>query len=317
MEMRKRFRLLLLLILGCSVKLVAQGFTVDASIDSTQLWIGKQTSIRFEITHRENIRVKSPLFSDVVIPGIELVTQKKSDTTKSPDKLLVVRESYVITSFEDSLYLIPSFPFVAGEDTVWSPPLSLKVIQPFVIDTASQQITDIKDVLKPRLSFIYILKKALPWIALVLLIVAVTLLIIYLIKRSKNKVLKIPEIQEPAFIIALRRLEEIRQEKAWTRGRYKEYHTAIIDVLREYIDRVYELPAMEMTSDEIINHLSFLKSDHTMAYTQLKQLLQLADLVKFAKWVPMPEENENSLNGAFLFINQTKTEEEKKEDDIS
>jgi hypothetical protein len=315
--MRKRFRLLLLLLTGCTIRFFAQGFTVDASIDSTQLWIGQQASIRFEITHRNNVRVQSPIFSDVIIPGIDLVSQKNADSIKSPDGLLVVTESYVITSFEDSLYLIPAFPFVSGDDTVWSPSLSLKVIQPFVIDTASQQIADIKDVLKPRLSLMYILKKALPWIAAVWLIAAIVLLIIYLVKRRKNKVEKIAAFSEPPYVIALQKLEAIRQEKAWTRGRYKEYHTAITDVLREYIEKIYELPAMEMTSDEIITHLSFIKSEQATAYASLRQLLQLADLVKFARWVPLPEENENSLSGAVMFVNQTKTVEEKKEDDIS
>jgi hypothetical protein len=317
MEMRKRFRLLVLLLIVCSVRIAAQSFTVDARVDSAQLWIGQQASIHFEITHRKNIRVQSPIFSDVIIPGVELVSQKRTDSLKSPDGLLIVKESYVITSFEDSLYLIPAFPFVAGDDTVWSPSLSLKVIQPFVIDTTSQQIADIKDVLKPRLSLLYILKKLLPWLAAFWLIVIIALLIVYLVKRRKNKVEKIAEFTEPAHVIALRKLEDIRQEKAWTQGRYKEYHTAITDVLREYIDSVYELPAMEMTSDEIITHLSFIKSEQASAYTSLRQLLQLADLVKFAKWVPLPEENENSLIGAVMFVNQTKTVEEKKEDDIS
>lgn len=309
--------MLLLLLSVCTIHIFAQGFTVDARIDSAQLWIGQQSSIHFEITHRNNVRIQSPIFSDVIIPGIELVSQKKSDSLKSPDGLLIVRESYVITSFEDSLYLIPSFPFVAGDDTVWSPSLSLKVIQPFVIDTASQQITDIKDVIKPRLSLLYILKKALPWIAAVLLIVAIVLLIRYLAKHKKNKVEKVAVNLEPPYVIALRKLETIRQERAWTQGRCKEYHTAITDVLREYIERIYELPAMEMTSDEIITHLTFIKSEQALAYATLRQLLQLADLVKFAKWMPLPEENENSLSGAVMFVNQTKTTGEKKEDDIS
>lgn len=315
--MKKRFRLLLFVLTVFAYHISSQGFTVDAKIDSAQLWIGQQASIHFEITHRNKIRVQSPVFSDVIIPGIELVTQKKVDSLKSPDGLLVVRESYVITSFEDSLYLVPAFPFVAGDDTVWSPSLSLKVIQPFVIDTASQQITDIKDVLKPRLSLLYILKKLLPWIAAFWLIIVVTILTVYFIKRKKKKADIIAAFTEPPYVIALRKLEGIRIDKAWAQGRYKEYYTAITDVLREYIGNIYDLPAMEMTSDEIITHLSFIKNEHSTAYASLRQVLQLADLVKFAKWVPLPEENENSLSWAVMFVNQTKTEEEKKEDDIS
>jgi hypothetical protein len=55
----------------------------------------------------------------------------------------------MVTAFEDSLMYIPSYPFVNGNDTIWSKPLSLKVVQPFVIDTTSHQIADIKNVYTP------------------------------------------------------------------------------------------------------------------------------------------------------------------------
>ena len=123
-----------------------------------------------------------------------------------------------------------------------------------------------------------------------------------------------PEEIIPANIEALRRLDKIKEEKIWQKGRVKEYHTELTDVLRTYIERVFNIPSMEMTSDEILRGSQFLKVDKPAAYEGLKQILRLADLVKFAKWNPETVENELSLMNAYLFVNQTTVEEIKSEE---
>ena len=74
---------------------------------------------------------------------------------------------------------------------------------------------------------------------------------------------------------------------------------------------------MEMTSGEILSHTEFLKVDKSGAYGALRQILTLADLVKFAKWNPAPNDNEMSLMNAYLFVNQTKVEEFKPTDKVT
>ena len=93
------------------------------------------------------------------------------------------------------------------------------------------------------------------------------------------------------------------------------------DILREYIERVFNANSMEMTSEEILEYLRNLRSEHKTAYLGLQQILRLADLVKFAKFNPTPDEHELSLSNSYLFINETKVEEpkpleEQKKDEI-
>lgn len=305
---------LLILISGC---LSAQEFTVQSSVDSTQIWIGQQTEVHFKITQRTPKRVQSPIFSGSIIDGLELVQQVKVDSTTSPDGHLVVKQSYMITSFYDSLYLIPAFPFVIDNDTVWSNPMSLKVIQPFVIDTASMQFADIKAVLKPDFNLGFWLKALIPWLLGLIFITGLIFLIVYLIKNRKKEEPVVVVPRESAHLIALKQLDDLKQEKPWLQGRFKEYHTTLTDILREYIERIYEIPAPEMTSEELMSYLSTLKEENKNAWQALRQILQLADLVKFAKWIPATDENELSLSNAVVFVNETKVEEENKEDDIS
>ena len=308
-RMRKYFLLLFLLIITVAHSdLWAQKFTVNAHLDSTVLWIGSQTRLTFEVSQQPNQKVAMPIFSDSIKGGLDLVEAVKTDTTKSADGHILVSQHYVVTAFKDSLLYIPPFPFVANGDTVWSKSLSLKVVQPFKIDTASASITDIKPVMEPKFYWLGLFKIIL----LVLLVIGI-LVITYILYRKyyKKKPIFENRIEQllPPYIVALNQLDKIKQEKPWQQGRTKEYHTELTDVIREYIESVFNINSMELTSEEILQQLYILRKEEKTAYFGLKQILQLADLVKFAKWNPTPDEHELSLRNAYLFVDLTKVEE--------
>lgn len=308
--MRKLF-LFLLIISFAHVDLWAQKITVTARLDSTVIWIGSQAHLTFEVSQQPKQKVSMPIFSDTIVGGLELVEPGKTDTAKSPDGHILITQHYVVTSFKDSLIYIPPFPFVSNGDTVWSKSLSLKVIQPFKIDTASNKIADIKSVLEPKFDWMKL------WfiILIVLAIHGLLILIFWLYKKyfKKKPVLSENEIKLllPAHVVALTQLDKIKQEKPWQQGRSKEYHTELTDVIREYIERVYNVKSMEMTSEEILDQLRILRLEKKSTYIGLQQIFKLADLVKFAKWNPTPDEHELSLLNAYSFINQTKIEDVK------
>lgn len=292
------------------VDLFAQAITVTARIDSTTMLIGNQTRLSFEISQQPKQLVKTPLFTDTIIGGLELVEPGKADTVSSPDGHLLVTQRYTVTSFEDSLLYIPPYPFVLNGDTVWSKSLSLKVIQPYKIDTTSSQVADIKPVLNPKFYWMAFFQVML----IVLAIVVILVLAIYLIRRfiQKKPVFSsaTPEPILPPYELAVMKLNNIKQQKLWQQNRSKEYHTELTDVLREYIEKTFDISSLEMTSEEILLNLNHLRFESKPAYTALQQILKLADLVKFAKWNPAPDEHEQSLYNAYLFVNETKVEEE-------
>ena len=315
--MRKSLLLLFLLLVSfVHSNLWAQKITVNASLDSTVMWIGNQTHLTFEISQQPNQKVGMPVFSDSIIGGLELVEPVKIDTLKSPDGHILVKQHYLVTAFKDSLLYIPSFPFILNGDTVWSKSLSLKVVQPFKIDTASNAIADIKPVFQPKYNWLNLLFIIL----IVLAIHGIIILLLFIYRKyiKKTPVLDSKEMKLllPPYVVALSELDKIKQDKPWQQGRTKEYHTELTDIIREYIERVFSLNSMEMTSEEILEHLRNLRSDQKTAYSGLKQILQLADLVKFAKWNPTTDEHELSLSNAYLFVNQTKVDETKPLEEI-
>ena len=303
--------LFVLLVCFAHPDLWAQKITVNARLDSTVLWIGNQAHLTFEVSQQSSQKVRMPIFSDSITGGLIIVQPVKIDTLKSQDGHILVKQNYLVTAFQDSLLYIPPFPFVFNGDTVWSKSLSLKVVQPFKIDTASHSIADIKPVLEPRYNWLNLLLIIL----LVLAIHGLLILLFYLYRKyiKKQPVLDSKELKLllPPYVVALSQLDKIKQEKPWQQGRSKEYHTELTDVVREYIERVFNVNSMEMTSEEILEQLRNLRMEQKAAYSGLKQILQLADLVKFAKWNANPDEHELSLLNAYLFVNQTKVEEKK------
>lgn len=281
---------------------------VKGNMDSTRMWIGNQTILQFQVIQDAKQKVTLPLFSDTIVGALEIVQQQKLDTIKLSDTQIQVNVGYIVTSFHDSLIYVPPYPFVSGSDTVWSNSMSIKTIQPFKIDTASNAITDIKPVFKPKFDWADFFKKFF----LVILAIALLILLFFIARRfMEKKPILLSDKSKPQVsphTEALEKLDKIKNGKIWQQGRIKEYHTELTDVVRYYIERAFDVNSMEATSEEILQKMQFLRADKPAAYDSLKQILQLGDLVKFAKWNPAPNDNELSLMNAYLFVNQTKTE---------
>jgi hypothetical protein len=281
---------------------------VKASIDSTSLLIGQQTLIKLEIAADKDNHLQLPVFSDTIITGIEVLQTLKPDTTDIGNNRIQIKQNYLITSFDSALYLLPPFEVISGTDTAYSNTLGLKVIT-LPVDTESEQFFDIKNVIQPKFVFA-------DYLGIILLILGVLLLAAagwYFYKRWKDQKSLIPfkksEPPLPPHIKAISELDRIKAQKLWQQGRIKEYHSLVTDAIRTYLEDRFDIFAMEMTSGEILGKTMHLFDDGS-AYDNLKQMLQLADFVKFAKYKPLPDENELSLMNAYLFVNRTKIEEQ-------
>ena len=118
----------------------------------------------------------------------------------------------------------------------------------------------------------------------------------------------------PPHEVAMKEIERIKADKNWQKGNLKEYYTELTDVIRIYINNRFGFNAMEKTSAEIIDFLQ--EEGNKESVEELKQLFETADLVKFAKFAPLLNENDMNLVTAIDFINQTKCEEEIKTEPV-
>jgi hypothetical protein len=280
---------------------------VSAAIDSTTLFIGDQTDLHLRATCEAGEQVQLPMLDKQLISGVEIVDRTIVDTTILSDGRVQYNQYLTLTSFEDSLFYIDPLPFVSGEDTVWSESLMLNVVQPFEIDSTDMAITDIKGIYRAPIWWWGILRWVLLSIAIAGVVVGGYYLITYLRRRTGNinETMTPIEPLRPADEVALEKLDIIREQKIWQTGQIKEYHTQLTDVVREYIARRFDVSSTEQTSDETLRAMRPLLNNQKELYEQLRKMLTLADLVKFAKWSATPDENELSLRSAYAFVKET------------
>jgi hypothetical protein len=307
--------LLILLTLLVAETVDAQRIKATASLDSANILLGDQIKLFLEIDHPKSVDIQFPAVPDTISDLIEVISRSGIDTFEVDDETFIKQiQSYTITSFDSGSYRIPPYWFVidmdGNIDSVASNGVTLNVFT-MQIDT-TRGPTDIKMPYDAPLT----LKEVTPYILGIILIGAIIFFILYSIKRKKkNKpIFSRPEKpKEPAHIVAIRELDRIKAAKIWQKGKTKQYYSEVTDALRTYIEERFEIRAMEQTSDETIESFRIQKNLlNEKNFSNLSQTLKLADLVKFAKYQPLPDDDNMALVNAYFFVNETKKEEQKK-----
>jgi hypothetical protein len=305
-EIKKLLFIFIGLFLSAKVFASDPNVTASVKIDTTLIRIGEQFHVHLNATAPAGTKLLFPVLPDS-IKKLEIVQRSKIDTTKSADgKINSYHQQLTVTSFDSGFYVIEPIPFYyqsSGKptDSVLTE-AQLITVRTIPVDT-TQAIKDIKATLDVPLTW----KEILPYVLGALVLAGLIILTIREVKRRKKKVVevkvKIPS--RPAHEIALEELKRTEEEKLWQQGYFKKYHSAISDIIRTYIEHRFSINALEYTTDETLDHFrGNLVSGE--AKEKLRTILQLADMVKFAKMQPVANENEQSLKDAYSFVMLTK-----------
>lgn len=289
----------------------AQRIKATARIDSTDVLIGDQMNIELELEKPKDIRVDFPDVGETLSEYVEVIRKSAIDTAELENDYQKLLQRLVITSFDSGAHRIPPFRFKLHYDgridSIESNDLIIKVYT-MPIDT-TRGPTDIKMPYAAPVT----LKEVLPWLFAIILVAASVFFIVYYIQRKKQNLplFSLPsKPKEPPHIVALRELDRIKNEKIWQKGKIKEFYSQITDVVRTYIEGRFGIQAMEQTSDEIFDSFAARSGlISAKAVENLRQMLPLADLVKFAKYQPLPDDHNLMIINAYFFINDTKPEE--------
>jgi hypothetical protein len=294
-----------LLLTAFAYKSSAQTVQAEAKLDRFAIKIGEQTQLHLIARFHANDKVEFPKLTDTISGKIQIVSSK-ADTLFDKDdvSLKTIRQNYTITAFDSGDYVIPSYAFHTQAGDVNTQPLKLTVAT-VIVDT-TKAAYDIKQPLAISYTFWDWLRDNWVWVVSVLAVALIIAGIIYYLKKRPKKVTVVepPAPIVPPHIIALQKLTAINDKKLWQQEQTKQYHTELTDVIREYLESRYAIQAMEQTSDEIFASLRYMEiSDENR--NALRQVLILADLVKFAKEKPLPFENEQSMDNAVAFVKKT------------
>lgn len=280
---------------------------VQAKIDPIEMLIGEQANVTLSIDAGDDDNIEWPKLQprQMLVSGVEIIG------TQHPDAHTML---ITLTSFDGSLYHLPAFTVKVNGKEMKSSDLALKVVEMEVDTTQLNKMFPPKDVQDNpfqwsdwSLSF---------WLSILLLLLIALTYYLYVRLRAGKPIITYIKIVKRLLPHqkAMKEIEQIKADKMVVSENQKEYYTKLTDTLRRYIEERYGFSAMEMTSSEIIGRL--MSSGDQQSLTELSQLFLTADLVKFAKYSTMINENDQNLVNAIDFINQTKLENQPTEETI-
>lgn len=288
--------------------------TVKAQLDSVNFLMGRLNMLKLEVVQDKGKPGGFPLFKEadpaagyvgVCGDSIELRTSIKTDTVELGSGRIQINHTVPVQAFDSGTYRLPEFVYVSGNDTARSNVVTLNVIPVDV--TVDDEIAGYAPVAEPEGKRI---TDALPnwltdWWWLILLVLLLAAAAVWALRRYKKEGTVLPKKPQPTpYETAIRELKELKKKNLWEQGQEKEYFTRLTDILRVYLQKRFGINAMEMTTREIMDCLY--NSDIKDKREYMRQILNVADFVKFAKVRPLPADNIAAYENAVKFVEETR-----------
>lgn len=279
--------------------------TVNLNPNHKRFRLGEKVQLEIKTVSPATKKVVWPVLKDSLGTHFDILELGPIDTLSSStsDELSLIQQVQ-ITSFDSGSHQIPALPFlfISGSDTdfVNADPLSFSVLTVPVDTTLA--IKDIRGVVDVPFE----IGDYIPWILGGLVLLALLVGGLYWWKQRKQpEKPKAPEKRIPAWERAIAQLEVVDREAAWRQSKFKIYYSGITDTLRAYLEEQFKMPALESTTDEILGLLKQ-RQFNADVQSKLRELLLVADLVKFAKDIPLEHTHQRSMQLAKEFILETR-----------
>ena len=296
-----RFPLGLFLLLLTS-SLFAQ--KVTTTVDTIKNKIGAEFKLTLKATVNKSEKVKFP--DSKVFGALEVINSYKIDTVKNDNSYELIKK-YGLTQFDSGHYMIPRLPILINGQPVFSDSLKIEV-NDVKVDTLKQKMFDIKNVASAE-------KPVGDWWKYILgflFFLGIAALIYWFYKRNQNK----PKVEKIVYKSAIEKatslLVLLEQKELWQKGEIKPYYSELTDIIRNYIEEEIKIPAMESTTSELIVSLKKVANQKKMKLSKetllnLEKVLKQADLVKFAKVIPLEfeiEEDKKRISNSIVTIHK-------------
>ncbi len=285
------------------VNVQAQTISVASYTDTTDYLVGDFINYEIEVVTRKNIEVISPSFPDT-LTQLELIAREEPVLTED-EKSKTTIYKFIFAGYDSVQAVIPSV--IVKYRTTGDSSYKKIVTDSVVVNIHTVRVStaeEIKDVKSP-ITIPYDWKWLLLWAAIALLIIVAGY---FSYKKYKQKKSEQPVEKKiiiiPPHVKALAALEKLDNEQLWQNGFIKDYHSRITEIIRNYFEERFDLPAMELTTTETIHHLKGIKEkDIILDITY--NFLSNADLVKFARFQPLEAVNEEMMKQAKEIIQST------------
>lgn len=292
---------------------LAQEISVELRPDSTHILIGDFL--------RATLQVKFPASEKVILLPVrdtlgemDMVKASGVDTSKSAETITLT-QTYTVSAYDSGNFRLgPQRIFFTGKDGETDTLLTDVVM--ISVSTVPVDTTRAIKPIKQPLQVPYTWQEFAPYILLALLLIAAMAILIYYIRKRRQRkpaVIERPKPKDPPHIWARKELKKLEDEKLWQRDEVKQYYSRLTDILRMYLEYRYSWFALESTTEQISEEIRMYNIP-TEAANKLLAILKGGDMVKFARRLPLPDENDWAIKRAFEFVEMTEQKEIIKEE---
>ena len=306
----KRYVLFLMACLAIASGLMAQQVEVEGKVADTKVQVGKPFTLDLSLKVPYGWFVEWNDFAqDTLSEQIDILKRGNVERTADADSNVIVKQQLTLMTFDTGQIVLPSVGLKYAKS--FDDPMRLEAFTDPVRLYATTMAVDTTLAYKPivePLAAPITMKEVFPWILALLLAILLGLGIWLFLKRRKTRVdedgniIKGPVI--PPYDKAVDELKRLREEKMWQSGKVKEYFSSLTDIAREYIEGQFGLNAVEMTTDDILDEIKPLHFPKE-TYNKLKDTMEVADLVKFAKYSASTLESDTALGNMTDFVNES------------
>ena len=290
--------------------LKAQQVEAEGKVESKDVQVGKPFTLDLSLKVPYGWFVEwNDLAIDTLSDQIDIIKRSVVERTADADSNVIVKQQLTLMTFDTGQIQVPAVGLVYAKSfddpnrqKAYTDPIDLYSTT-ITVDTTLAY----KPIVEPIAAPVQ-MKEVFPWILAVLLLALAFFGIWYWLKHRKVKedadgnIVRGPVI--PPYDKAVGDLENLRQQKLWQSGKVKEYYSSLTDIAREYIEGQFGVNAVEMTTDDILEEIKPLHFSQE-TYDKLKETMQVADLVKFAKYSSSNLESENAMNSMTDFVNES------------
>ena len=306
----KRWILMIGLMLGLGGMVSAQQVEASAKVQDDHVAVGKPFSLDLTMKVPYGYYVEWNEFAtDTLSAQLDILKRGEIQRTADADSNIVVQQQLTLMTFDTGFVQVPSVALIYAKSA--ENQMRMKAYTEPVLLYSSTITVDTTQAFRPMMPPIeqpVSMKEVFPWILGVLLLALAGLAIWYFVKHRKPKLDENGEPVKgpvtPPYDKAIGDLESLKQQKLWQAGKVKEYYSNLTDIAREYIEGQFKVNAVEMTTDAILQEVRELDFNPEL-FGKLKGTMELADLVKFAKYTTSPLENDNAMSDMTDFVNDS------------
>ena len=301
----KKWFLMIVLALGQCGVVSAQNVEANALVQDEQVAVGKPFALDLTLKAPYGSLVEwNPFMTDTLSAQVDILKRGEVVRTADADSNIIMQQQLTLMTFDTGFVEIPSLQLATINSRLSTLTDPIRLYSTTIAVDTTQAFRP----LVPPIEHPVSMKEMFPWLLGALLLILVGLGIWYYLKHRKPKLdengepVKGPVI--PPYDKAIGDLENLKQQKLWQVGKVKEYYSELTDIAREYIEGQFRVNAVEMTTDDILQEVRGLHFDDRL-YVKLKGTMELADLVKFAKYSATPLESDNAMNDMTEFVNDS------------